>query len=120
MSRIFRFAMLSLICLFTACNFERTSMVRIAVNNRTVNIIKIYVNGNLVGDMSPGPREFRVNVPVDFNGSGCITGPCGPDFATVHMSAFDTKLAKSSQTRSLYVQTDRVAAIDFSAYDFQY
>lgn len=120
MNRVFRALMLGLLCIVAACNYERTNMVRIAVNNRTTNTIRIFVNGNLVGDMDPGPREFRVKVPVDYSGSNCISGPCGPDYATVYVTAFDTKLGKSSYTRSLYVQTDRVASIDFSTYDFQY
>lgn len=120
MNRIVRFLVLGLLCVTAACNYERTSMVRIVVNNRTANIIKVYVNGNLVGDMNSGPREFRVNVPVDYNNNSCISGPCGPDYATVYVSAFDTKLSKSSYTRSLYVQTDRVSSIDFTSYDFQY
>ena len=89
----------------------------VAVGNRTVDPIRVFANGDRMGDVGAG-ETARFYVPlrtIDSYGGFTPT-----EQAQVAFSARDLKTGKLSQAKNAIVSQDRPAYVEFNAWDFVY
>jgi len=99
-----------------ACSRFHDSDVFVVVNNRTSDLIEVFVNGKSKGVQSPGAVKYKVRVSTPTYDTG--TGPNNSDAVTVYVTARNTRTNKSARTVTLQMLSDETQSVDFDTYDF--